>query len=484
MRKKTQDKFLNQSTLIHGNFYDYSKAIYINSKEKIIINCPIHGEFKQIPNDHIRGIGCPKCGIEKCNLSTVSNNEKFKRHARTIHGDKYDYSYVDYVTNKIKVQIYCPVSDHGIFNQTPNNHLKYGCPKCGNIKKGKTRLKSKDEFINQSEAIFGEIFDYSSTIYKGTSEHLLLKCKKHNLDFYQLPHNHLKGFYGCPKCNQTTSKFEISVFDFVKMGVKNKSILNGQEIDIFIPDKNLAIECNGNYWHSELQGKNNQYHLHKTIECEKQGITLLHIFESEWMYKKEIWKSIINSKLNKTNRIYARRCKIKEISNSIKNQFLNDNHLQGEDISSIKLGLYYADKLVSVMTFCKSRFNKKYEWELSRFSSLLNTTVVGGASKLLNYFIKNHNPNSIVSYSNRRYSNGNLYKQLGFRFLHNSSPNYFYFKVDKKYTLISRQQFQKHKLKNKLSLFDPDLSEWENMKLNGYDRIWDCGNGVWELIIT
>lgn len=286
---------------------------------------------------------------------------------------------------------------------------------------------------------------------------------------------------GCPNCkirHSTGEKEIVDYFNSFNIIENNKHLIYPKEVDIYFPDKKIAIEYNGNYWHSEGNGKGKKYHLNKTEECGKRGIQLLHIFESEWIYKQNIVKSLIHSKIGSTNRIYARKCKIMEIDSKTKNNFLNKTHLQGEDKSTVKIGLFLKDELVSVMTFCKSRFNKKYEWELSRFSSALNTTVIGGASKLLKYFIRNYNPNSIISYANRRYSNGNLYKQLGFDFLHNSSPNYFYIKGDC-LDLYTRQAFQKHTLKNKLEIFNSDNSEWENMMNNGYDRIWDCGNSVW-----
>jgi hypothetical protein len=130
------------------------------------------------------------------------------------------------------------------------------------------------------------------------------------------------------------------------------------------------------------------------------------------------------------------------------------------------------------MSFGKNRFSSDVEWELLRFVSKKNINVVGGASKLLKHFRNNYS-GGIVSYADRRYSNGDMYKALGFQFSHNSSPNYFYFK-DPTF-LESRQKYMKHKLPNLLETFNPNLTEWENMVVNGYDRIWDCGNSVWKV---
>ncbi len=159
--------------------------------------------------------------------------------------------------------------------------------------------------------------------------------------------------------------------------------------------------------------------------------------------------------------------------------FLKQNHLQGPDRSSVKLGLFDPnDNLVSVMTFLKPRFNSNFQYEIGRLCNKIDIDVIGGTSKLFSYFLKNYRPTSIVSYNDRRYFDGQIYINLGFKFLGNTPPNYFYI-VDNYQTIQNRLNWQKCKLKKKLHVFDPSLSEWENMKLNGYDRIWDCGNGKW-----
>jgi hypothetical protein len=177
--------------------------------------------------------------------------------------------------------------------------------------------------------------------------------------------------------------------------------------------------------------------------------------------------------------IYARKCIISEITDEEKRTFLHDNHIQGDVQSKVNLGLKYNGKLVSVMTFGKSRFSTKYEYELLRYANVLNHSVIGGASRLFKHFIKLHHPSSIITYSDKRWNTGTLYKNLNFKFLHTSAPNYFYFKPNNILTLFSRIQFQKHKLAKKLDNFNPELTEWQNMVFNGYDRIWDCGNDVW-----
>jgi len=260
---------------------------------------------------------------------------------------------------------------------------------------------------------------------------------------------------------------------------KNKNFEKKFELDIFIPSKNIGIDLNKLYWNSELNGKDKNYHLNKTKFFEERGIQVIHIFEDEWIEKQEIVKSIILSKLGLIeNKIFARKTEIKEITSKESKLFLFNNHIQGEVNSKVNLGLFYNDELVSLMTFSKPRFNKHYDWEMVRFCNKINTNVIGGAGKLLVYFRKNYS-GSIISYADRRFSQGKIYETLEFKGKKQSAPDYFYFKNG--YNRYSRVQFQKHKLKDKLEIFDPNLTEWQNMQLNGYDRIWDCGNLVFEL---
>jgi hypothetical protein len=302
----------------------------------------------------------------------------------------------------------------------------------------------------------------------------------------------------CTNCYKHSSIFEEEVYIFIQSLVvsdiirNDKTILNTLELDVYIPKLKLAFECNGLYWHGEINGgKNKKYHINKTSECKNKGIRLIHIFEDEWLFKKEIVKSRIKDLLTKTeNKIFARKCIVKSISSKESNLFLESNHLQGKDNSSIKYGLYFNNELVSLMTFGKLRSalgNKNIQidcWELYRFCSKLNTTITGGASKLLNYFVNNHNPQKIISYADKRWSVGNLYESIGFKLISDGVPNYWYYGRGNSYKRYHRYGFAKHTLHTKLNNYDDKLSEWENMKNNGYDRIWDCGSIKFELILN
>jgi len=227
--------------------------------------------------------------------------------------------------------------------------------------------------------------------------------------------------------------------------------------------------------------------LEKTQLAEEKGIHLLHIFENEWIdpRKRKIWESVIRYKQQEIERkIYARKTEIKTFDAKVARSFFSVNHLQGgAAIGNTFYGLFFQDELVSVMTFGKSRFSNDYEWELVRFASKLNIAVVGGAQKLLKHFIKTHNPKNIVSYANRRWSNGHLYETLGFTFIRDSEPNYFYFKPNE-LILQSRNKFQKHKLKELFpSIYDDKKTETQIMYEAGYRKIYDAGNKVYLLTL-
>lgn len=291
-----------------------------------------------------------------------------------------------------------------------------------------------------------------------------------------------------PKLAINKSKGEKEIFDFIKsvcntVVIENdRTVLNGKELDIYIPDKKLAIEYNGLYWHSELSGKlGKHYHYNKTKECADKGIQLLHIFEDEWDFKRAIVKSIILNKLGLIDtKLYARRCSIEKVSNDESEVFLEDNHLQG-GIKGQSYGLHHLGKLVCIAVVGKPRFDKKYNLELLRFCNSRNTIVIGGLSRLVKHALKDQGATSLVTYCDLRYSSGGGYTTAGFRKISNTIPSYYYIIDNIRYNRLS---FQKKYLSEKLEEFDDALTEWENMQINGYDRIWDCGNSKYSIVIN
>lgn len=296
----------------------------------------------------------------------------------------------------------------------------------------------------------------------------------------------------CPKCfPKKRSVGQNELYNFLSSTLKlsivqnYKKLIYPYEIDFYIPSHNIAIEYNGNYWHTELNGKDKTYHINKTIMCNKNNVKLIHIFEDEWIYKKSIIKFRLKHLFNKTRyNIYARNCIIKEISTTSKNRFLNKYHIQGEDKSKIKLGAFYNNKLISVMTFSNLRIalgNKHTDkhYELSRFCTIFNFNCVGIAGKLLKHFETTYNPIKVISYADKRWSTiTTFYELLGFIKRSDSPPNYWYVKTTDYLTKYHRFGFRKNVLSSKLPIFNKNITEWENMKNNNFDRIWDCGNLV------
>ena len=294
----------------------------------------------------------------------------------------------------------------------------------------------------------------------------------------------------CNPINKHVSIKENEIRNFIEneLNIKTQKIrINNKEIDIYLPDNKLGIEFNGLYWHSDFF-KDKNYHFDKTELCEKNDIQLLHVFEDEWIYKKEIVKSIVKSKLGIIeNKIFGRKTEIKEINdNKLIRKFLEVNHIQGFVGSSVKLGLFYENELVSIMTFGKKRIamgNKRHiegEYEMLRFCNKLNTTIIGGASKLLKYFIKNYQPKSIISFADRRYSQGKLYEKLGFKFIGNTKPNYWYFN---KNDLIRYHRFGFRKDVLVKEGYTSNKTEKKIMNERDYYCIYDCGNIKFELTI-
>jgi len=491
-KKLTTEDFIREARVVHGDRYDYSKANYTNNKTKVTIVCKEHGDFLQAPYSHKIGQGCPKCGSRKSIDARRFKTEDFIERSKVVHGDRYDYSKVDYKTSDEKVTIIC--KEHGGFLQTANSHIQgHGCKRCGiqittEASRGRKlppahNKDTTETFIEKAKKVHGGKYDYCNANYKATAEKVTIICKEHG-EFVQSPMNHLQGC-GCPKCsNYGPSNGELEVLEFIKsiydgeVLPSERSLIAPKELDIVIPGKGIAIEFNGLYWHSEENGKDKNYHLDKTKACEAKGYQLIHIFENEWLTKRSIVESRLRAKLGLTERrIYARKCSIREVSSVITKKFLIDNHIQGNSVSSVKYGLIYENELVAVMTFGKSRYSKAYDWELLRFANKLNTIVVGGASKLFKHFTKN-NPGSIISYSDKRWNNGKVYTSIGMKHIHTSDPCFWYFTASNPGRIYHRSKFQKHKLCKLLDNFDPSLTEAQNMILNGYNRIFDCGNSV------
>ena len=215
MKRLTTQEFIEKAKSIHGDKYDYSKAIYTTAKKKLIIICPIHGEFEQTPDGHLRGQGCPKCKFEKLSNDRRLTINEFIEKAREIHGDKYDYSNTVYVNSNTKLEILCP--EHGYFSMLPFNHLSgKGCPKCGILKLKESRSLTNEEFIKKAKEVHGDKYDYSITQYTGIENPISFICPEHGI-ITQIANIHLHTKIGCPSC---AGNKKLTTEEFIQRSIK------------------------------------------------------------------------------------------------------------------------------------------------------------------------------------------------------------------------------------------------------------------------
>lgn len=482
-----KEKFIKK----FGDKYDLSLiTTYTDSKTKVPLICheknedgTEHGVFYIAPNYLLLGQGCPVCGNLKKGQDRKLSQEDVEKRIKELFPN-YDVSKLEYKGTQTKVTVGCP--KHGYFKITPDSLFNgCGCSKCGNERAAIKQTKTTEEFITEAKAKHKDYYSYEKTVYVNHNTPVTITCPVHG-DFQQKPFDHLSGC-GCRLCRATVSNLEIEIYDFIKSIyhgkiIKNcRSLIKGRELDIVIPDKKLAIEFDGLFWHCEKNIKDRNYHLDKTKKCAGAGYQLIHIFEDEWVYKKDICKSRIRNLLGvNKEKHYARKCTVRQLTKEESTSFFKQNHIQGNVGGTVCLGLFDGDRLVSAMSFSELRKNlgcEKQEntFELLRFANKLNTSVCGGASKLFKYFIETYKPEKVISYADKRWSIGKLYETLGFHLSHESRPSYFYVFGD---TRKNRFGYRKDVLIKKYGC-KPEETEHEFCLSKKWYRIYDCGTMVY-----
>jgi len=387
----------------------------------------------------------------------------------------------DIIKNKIKDSI---LKKYNTLNLLEVKEIKDKIDKSNNDRWGESHISKSDEYRKRYK--ISNHINYLNYIKDGISLFSCDKGEDHTFEVYI--DNYIKRSESnnpiCTICNpigDLKSIKEKELYLYIKsiyVGEIIQSYRDGFEIDIYLPDLKLGFEFNGLYWHSELK-KDRSYHLDKNIFFAEKDIRIIHVWEDDWTFNRDIIKSQINNWLGiSVNKIFGRKCDIRLVEDTkLIKTFLNKNHIQGYVNSTLSIGLYQNDELVSLMTFDHYEGRKKMEdggWNLSRFCNKLNTNVIGGASKLLKYFIKNNNVSRIISYADKSWSCGELYHTLGFNKVSDSKPDYKYIVNEKR---VHKSRYKKSNLKAS------NISEYEYNSMNNINRIWDCGKLKFEKVI-
>jgi very-short-patch-repair endonuclease len=374
---------------------------------------------------------------------------------------------------------------------------KYCSKNCLNSSKERIEkiLKTKEERGNQTKTFIDidyiknklekEKYSLLSNEYVNNRTRVRVKCNRGH-EFGTNWFNLQRG-NRCPVCNEAFSKLEKDLLNKIKklytgeIKENTRLIITPLELDIYIPEHKLAIEFCGLYWHND-DNKEKNYHRKKMNECNKKGIRLITIFEDEWLDKEEIVLSKIKQSLNLTsNRIYARNTEIKEITSFQANSFYVDNHTQGKTRGIVHFGLFYKGKLVqaaSIGSPSRGHIGKEV-LELKRMATKVDTTIIGGASKLLKYiknYALNRNYQKLRSYCDLRWGTGNVYEKLGFTKVGETSYTPHYIKNN-------RHRFRNQSLRKTPEERLTGKTEVQLRKEQGYTRIFDCGHQTWDLLL-
>lgn len=412
-------------------------------------------------------------------INRYNDNSNFKSLTQEVI-----YRMIHYI-DKIPKCLICGNPVH--FKRFTNGYRKYCSNSCALKSDNRKQLVRKTRDKTQEDLWLKKGYNLKYNPENNYEYIIYNKCEKHNpfIISKQMFYNRYadKVFIMCPICNPERNK-ETSIETIIKQLLDKhnlnyiqhtRDIIHPREVDFYLPEYKIAIECNGMFWHSGQEGKN--LALLKYKLAEQNNITLLTFWEDDIKNKIIAIENILLSKLNKNNKIYARNCNIKEITSNESKLFLNQYHLQGNVNTKIKLGLFYNNELIQVMTFR----HKRNIYELCRVCSKLNYTVVGGASKLLKYFIKHYNPDNIITYCNKEISNGNFYLKLGFNFIKNCGQKYMYYNRKISPDRIPIFKLRKNNISNEIN---KHLTTKEILLEQGYIKCYTAGILKYELKIN
>lgn len=471
-KKETSNKVKNTNLSKYGVTNPLQNTEIIERIKKT--NLERYGTSNPAQNKNIRE-KIEKTNFERYGFKTNLLNNKFKEEIKKIHNNKYGFD--SHLKNQeIRHKIIKTNKERYGFN-TPaqNNQIKEKIKKT-NLKKYGSEYSSQKmiptqvlEILNNKEKFLNLYTQHKNTRSLATELDLHSTTILNYLHKYEIDIFHYRSNY----------ETEISSFltDLnIPHILNDRKKINPLEIDILVEDFNLGIEIHGLYWHSEARQNNIEYHHLKYKKSEEKGIFLFQFFENEIRDKKRIIFSMIKNKINlNQTKIGARKTHIEEISNKTLSEFLEKNHIQGKStLSKIRYGAFYKNELVGVCSFQP----KKDLYELTRFCTKTDTNIPGLFSKIVKTFIKNYKPKKIISFSDNRYSNGNLYSQNGWQLEEELLPVHYYTDLQ---NLYHRFLFRKNNLKRKYNIDIENKTESQLYKELGFLKIWDAGKKKWVL---
>lgn len=440
-RRSPADEVIASAAARHNGFYSYEQTEYVNNTTKFTVTCPLHGPFNIVPNNHMRGQGCPTCGAAK-------------------RGHRKDVGGAARKTADTKLAVHAA------------------------------------NFVAEARAVHGDAYDYSAARYRGRNTKVKIICPKHG-PFMQKPYQHIKRTHGCPECSHHRSKGEAAIFAFVSIfaaaETRNRRVIAPKELDIYVPAVSLAVEYCGEYWHgassAEEERTDRTRHLEKHNACAAAGIRLLTIYESEWLSRSQPIKRLIRAALGKARgKLMARKCELRRVGSAEAASFFDKYHPQGGGGYGEHYGLYWGRKLVACMRFTFGGNDRgahaERVWTLSRYATRVSVT--GGASRLFAAFVAERKPELVKSFSDNRYFTGGMYARLGFTLEDESEPDYQVYHP--KTGLLPKTSWQRRKIPARIrdlgssETFDPvtdPRSERDMTYLFGAQRVFDCGKKRW-----
>lgn len=473
-RRKTTSQFLEEiKDVVSNSNLDFSKGVYETALVKFKVVCPVHGEKFILPNKLKAGRGCNECADKNLSKRFRLPMYEVVKRIQEVYQGNYKILPFEYINNHTKVSFVC--KNHGVFEKTLSHvwDRKQGCPKCSFEEAAKKGSKTKEFFVNEANEIHNHRYSYDNLEYKGMVFKGLITCKEHG-DFEVLLGNHIYNKSGCSKCSHVQSLSELEVVSHLEsLGLiveYQKNLIGKYSLDAFIPSLQLGIEYNGLYFHGEKMREKDS-HLFKFMECKRQGIDLVQIFEDEWTFKKDLVKHLLVEKMEVSSREPSTFGNITSsiVDGDTAMEFLNKFHIKGRPLSrgysenGVFIGSFVNTDLVGVLSFS----------EVGPSRYLLNRFYGRNEFKpMFKFFLSNFEVEEILYFSDNRFSSEKFMIENGFSKERDIKPSYSWCKGNKRF---HRSTLSKEFLIENFGGYKEGLSLQDNCREKGFYKIWDAG---------